>query len=117
MLEIFGGRRRSNFGHRRALGNRRSRLTLTARKSGAKGVEQRLAMAIAAGVAFALVHFSFAAIAQGLGHSEVKQIQLTEKQLQGVVAAQKDVAAVLDKLQGAPPPDQLPPQVLSELDA
>ena len=80
-------------------------------------MQHRFGMAIAAGVAFALVHFSFAAMAQGLGHSEVKQIQLTEKQLQGVIAAQKDVAAVLDKLQGAPPPDQLPPQVLSELDA
>jgi len=79
-------------------------------------MQQRLGIAIAAVLAAALVHFSFAAMAQGVGHSEVKQIQLTEKQLQGVVAAQKDVAAVLDKLQG-PPPDQLPPQVLSELDA
>src|SRR5262249_31495514 len=36
--------------------------------------------------------------------------------VQGVIAAQKDVAAVLDKLQG-PPPVQVPPQVLAELDA
>jgi homoserine dehydrogenase len=79
-------------------------------------MQQRLGIAIAAVLAAALVHFSFAATAQGVGHSEVKQIQLTEKQLQGVIAAQKDVAMVLDKLQG-PPPDQLPPQVLSELDA
>src|SRR5262245_26202980 len=117
MLAIFGGRRRSNFGHRRALGNRRSRLTLPASRAGAKGMQHRFGMAIAAGVAFALVHFSFAAMAQGLGHSEVKQIQLTENQLQGAIAAQKDAAAVSDKLQAAPPPDQLPPQVLSALAA
>src|SRR6266516_632645 len=79
-------------------------------------MQQRLGIAIAAVLAAALVHLSFAAMAQGVGHSEVKQIQLTEKQVQGVVAAQKDVAAVLDNLQG-PPPDQFPPQVLSELDA
>ena len=58
-------------------------------------MQQRLGIAIAAVLAAALVHFSFAAMAQGVGQSEVKQIQLTEKQLQGVVAAQKDVAAVL----------------------
>jgi hypothetical protein len=79
-------------------------------------MQQRLGIAMAAVAAAALVHFAFAAMAQSLGHSEVKQIQLTEKQVQGVIAAQKDVAAVFDKLQG-PPPDQLPPQVLSELDA
>jgi homoserine dehydrogenase len=79
-------------------------------------MQQRLGVTIAAVMAAALVHFSPAAMAQGVGHSEVKQIQLTEKQVQGVVAAQKDVAAVFDKLQG-PPPDQLPPQILAELDA
>jgi homoserine dehydrogenase len=79
-------------------------------------MQQGLGVIIAAFVAAALVHFSTAAMAQPAGHSEVKQIQLTEKQIQGVVAAQKDVSAILDKLQG-PPPDQLPPQVLAELDA
>ena len=68
-------------------------------------MQQRFGIAIAAVVAAALVHFSFAAMAQSVGHSEAKQIQLTEKQVQGVIAAQKDVAAVLDKLQG-PPPDR-----------
>jgi homoserine dehydrogenase len=77
-------------------------------------MQQGLGVAIAAFVA--LVHFSTAAAAQPAGHSEVKQIQLTEKQIQGVVAAQKDVAAILDKIQG-PPPDQLPQPVLAELDA
>jgi hypothetical protein len=48
--------------------------------------------------------------------SEVRQIQLTEKQVQGVIAAQKDVSAIFDKLQG-PPADELPPPVLAALDA
>jgi len=55
-------------------------------------------------------------MAQDAGHSDVRQIELTEKQVQGVIAAQKDVAAIFDKLQG-PPPDELPPKVLAELDA
>jgi len=77
---------------------------------------QRLGLTIAALLAAALVHFSTAVVAQSPGHSELKQIQLTEKQVQGVIAAQKDVAAIFDKLQG-PPPDELPPPILAELDA
>jgi len=46
-------------------------------------------------------------MAQG-GRPEVKQFQLTEKQVQGVIAAQKDVSAILEKIQG-PPPDELTP--------
>jgi hypothetical protein len=79
-------------------------------------MQQRLGVTIAALVAAALVHVSSAAMAQGAGHSDVRQIELTEKQVQGVIAAQKDVAAIFDKLQG-PPPDELPPKVLAELDA
>jgi hypothetical protein len=79
-------------------------------------MQQRFGVTIAALVAATFVHVSSAAMAQGAGHSDVRQIELTEKQVQGVIAAQKDVAAIFDKLQG-PPPDQLPPQVLSELDA
>ncbi|MBV8287324.1 MAG: hypothetical protein JOZ35_10415, partial [Hyphomicrobiales bacterium] len=73
-------------------------------------------MTIAALVAAALVHVSSAAMAQGAGHSVVRETATTEKQVQGVIAAQKDVAAIFDKLQG-PPPDELPPKVLAELDA
>jgi hypothetical protein len=83
---------------------------------GALGMQQRLGVTIAALVAAALVHVSGAAMAQGTGHSDVRQIELTEKHLQGVIAAQKDVAAIFDKLQG-PPPDELPPKVLADLDA
>jgi len=79
-------------------------------------MQQRLGVTIAALVAAALVHVSSAVIAQDAGHSDVRQIELTEKQVQGVIAAQKDVAAIFDKLQG-PPPDELPPKVLAELDA
>ena len=79
-------------------------------------MQQRLGVTIAALVAAALVHVSSAAMAQGAGHSDVRQIELSEKQVQGVIAAQKDVAAIFDKLQG-PPPDELPPKVLAELDA
>jgi len=79
-------------------------------------MQHRLGVTIAALVAAALVHVSSAAMAQGAGHADVRQIELTEKQVQGVIAAQKDVAAIFDKLQG-PPPDELPPKVLAELDA
>ena len=78
-------------------------------------MQQRLGLAIAALVAAAFAHFSIAVMAQG-SRPEVKQIQLTEKQVQGVIAAQKDVSAILEKIQG-PPPDDLPPPILAELDA
>ena len=78
-------------------------------------MQQRLGLAIAALLATAIVHFSSAVMAQG-GRSEVKQIQLTEKQVQGVIAAQKDVSAILEKIQG-PPPDELPPPIQAELEA
>ena len=65
-------------------------------------MQQRLGLAIAALVAAAFAHFSIAVMAQG-GRPEVKQIQLTEKQVQGVIAAQKDVSAILEKIQGPPP--------------
>jgi hypothetical protein len=89
---------------------------MSSRQAGALGMQQRLGVTIAALVAAALVHVSSAAMGQGAGHSDVRQIELSEKQVQGVIAAQKDVAAIFDKLQG-PPPDELPPKVLAELDA
>ena len=77
-------------------------------------MQQRLTIVVL--LAAALAHFSSAATAQSAGQSELKQIQLSEKQVQGVISAQKDVAAVFDKIQ-APPTDELPPAVLAELDA
>jgi len=79
-------------------------------------MRQRLGLTIVAILAAALVQFAGAAMAQPGGRPDVKQIQLTEKQVQGVVAAQKDISAVLEKIQG-PPPDELPPPILAELDA
>src|SRR5262249_15337061 len=73
-------------------------------------------MTIAVLLAASLFCFSGAASAQLGARPEVRQIQLTEKQVQGTIAAQKDVSAVFDKIQ-APPPDELPPAVLAELDA
>src|SRR3989454_6054413 len=77
-------------------------------------MQQRLTIVVL--LAAALAHFSSAATAQSAGQSELKQIQLSEKQVQGVISAQKDVAAIFDKLQG-PPPDELPAPILAELDA
>src|SRR5215831_5343123 len=79
-------------------------------------MQQRLGLTVVAVLAAVLVHFAGAVMAQPGGRPEVKQIQLTEKQVQGVVAAQKDISAVLEKIQG-PPPDELPPPILAELDA
>src|SRR5215475_412758 len=79
-------------------------------------MRQRLGLTIVAILAAALVQFAGAAVMAQGGRLEVKQIQLTEKQVQGVIAAQKDVSAILEKIQG-PPPDELPPPVLAELDA
>src|SRR5689334_21850335 len=77
-------------------------------------MQQRFGLTIAALLAATIVHFSSAVMAQG--RPDVKQIQLTEKQVQGAVAAQKDVSTILEKIQG-PPPDELPPPLLAELDA
>jgi hypothetical protein len=79
-------------------------------------MQQRLRLTMVAVLAATLVHFATAAMAQSIGQSELKQIQLSEKQVQGVISAQKDVAAIFDKLQG-PPPDELPAPIVAELDA
>jgi len=71
--------------------------------------------ATAAAAAFFLV--ATAAPAQQVGAPPpVKQIKLTEKQVLGFVAAQKDMAAVMEKIQGEVS-DQLPPAIQAELDA
>ena len=75
---------------------------------------QRLSVGVL--LAASLLYFSGAACAQIGTRPEVRQIQLTDKQVQGIIAAQKDVSTVFDKIQ-APPTDELSPAVLAELDA
>ena len=62
-------------------------------------------------VALALLQFCGLAVAQ----AQVKQIKLTEKQVEGFIAAQKDITAITDKMQGggADKPD---PKVQSDLE-
>jgi len=66
---------------------------------------------IAAIAALALVHFSGAAMAQA-----VKQIQLNEKQVESFIGAQKEMAAILQKIQGAQS-DKPDPKLQGEMEA
>jgi hypothetical protein len=66
---------------------------------------------IAALVAVAFAHFSAAALAQGA----VKQVPLTAKHVEGFIAAQKDMAAVAEKMQGNS--DKPDPKVQAELES
>jgi soluble cytochrome b562 len=70
----------------------------------------------AALAAVALIQFSPAASAQSPVQPVVKQIKLTEKQVQGFIAAQKEMTAILEKIQGATA-DQLPPKLQADLEA
>ena len=69
-----------------------------------------------ASIAAATLVVTAAPAQQPAGPSDVKQIQLTEKQVQGVIAAQKDVSAIFAKLQGGPS-DQVPPKVQADLES
>ena len=79
-------------------------------------MQQMLRVMVAALVAATLTDFSAPATAQSPVQPAVKQIKLTEKQVQGFIAAQKDMSKVLEKIQGATA-DQLPPQLQAELEA
>ncbi len=57
----------------------------------------------------------FAAAQPGLPLA-VKQIKLTEKHVEGFIAAQKDMSPILEKIQGAAA-DQLPASIQAELEA
>jgi hypothetical protein len=74
-------------------------------------MQQMLRLMIAAIVAVALTHFSGGAAAQA-----VKQIKLTDQQIEGFINAQKDMSAVAEKMQGnaADKPD---PKVQAELES
>lgn len=56
-------------------------------------------LALVAVAAIAMTQFSGLAMAQG----PVKQIKLSEKQIEGFIAAQKDMAAAAEKVQASPP--------------
>jgi len=66
---------------------------------------------IAAIAAIALTHVSGVATAQS-----IKQLKLTEKQIDGFIAAQKDMSAVTEKLQGSAS-DKPDPKVQAELES
>ena len=70
----------------------------------------RLMMAALVAVAFA-THFSGVAAAQGA----VKQIPLTDKHIEGFIAAQKDMASAAEKMQGNS--DKPDPKVQQELES
>jgi hypothetical protein len=79
-------------------------------------MQQILRVMIAAFVAVACAPFSTPVTAQPATEQAAKQIQLTEKQILGFIAAQKDMAPILEKIQG-PSADQLPPQLKADLEA
>src|SRR5262245_60361442 len=74
-------------------------------------MQQLLRLMLAAVVAVALTQFSGVAAAQ----QAVKQIKLNEKQIEGFIAAQKDMAAVAEKMQGGAS-DKPDPKVQAELE-
>ena len=75
-----------------------------------------LRVLLSAFVTAACLHLSAAATAQPAAEPVAKQIPLTEKQVLGFIAAQKDMAPILEKIQG-PAADQLPPELKAALDA
>jgi hypothetical protein len=74
-------------------------------------MQQMFRLIVAALVAVALTHFSGVAAAQ-----MVNQIKLTEKQIEGFISAQKDMAAVSEKMQGTAS-DKPDPKIQAELEA
>jgi hypothetical protein len=57
----------------------------------------------------------FAAIAPALAQNAVRQIKLTDKQVEGFISAQKDMAAVAEKMQGSAT-DKPDPKIQAELE-
>src|SRR5262245_13655651 len=74
-------------------------------------MQHMLRLTIAALVAVAPTQFPRVALAQGA----VKQIQLTAKHIEGFIAAQKDMAAVAEKMQSNS--DKPDPKVQAELES
>lgn len=74
-------------------------------------MQQALRLVIAAFMAIAIAQLATSASAQ----SETKQIKLAEKQIEGFIAAQKDMEAISEKLQGTPS-DKPDPKIQTELE-
>jgi hypothetical protein len=74
-------------------------------------MQQALRLLIAAFVAIAFAQFSSSAFAQ----SEAKQVKLTEKHIEGFIAAQKDMESFAEKLQGGAT-DKPDPKMQGELE-
>src|SRR5262245_52987510 len=73
-------------------------------------MQQMFRLTIAALAVAALTHFSGVATAQ-----TVNQIKLTEKQIEGFIAAQKDMGGVTEKMQGTAS-DKPDPKIQAELE-
>ena len=76
---------------------------------------QSLRALAALGVALALAWSMGGASAQGT-QDVIKQVKLTDALVEGFIAAQKDMAAMAEKMQGAAP-DKPDPKVQAELEA
>jgi hypothetical protein len=57
---------------------------------------------------------AFMAFLPGVANAEVKQIRLTEKQIQAFISAQKEMAAIAEKMPSDDKPD---PQIQTQLEA
>ncbi len=79
-------------------------------------MHQVVRVAFAALVAGVFLNIAGFAAAQPVGlPPAVKQIKLTEKQIEGFIAAQKDMGPILEKIQGAAS-DQLPANIQADLE-
>jgi hypothetical protein len=80
-------------------------------------MQQVVRVAFAALVAGVFLNIAGFAAAQPAGlPPAVKQIQLTDKHIEGFIAAQKDMGPILEKIQGAAS-DQLPANIQADLEA
>lgn len=80
-------------------------------------MQQMFRLTIAALAVLALTHFSGVAMVSGVAMAQaVNQIKLTEKQVEGFITAQKDMAGVTEKMQGTAS-DKPDPKIQAELEA
>jgi hypothetical protein len=79
-------------------------------------MHQVVRVAFAALVAGIFLNLASSAAAQPGLPPAVKQIQLTEKHIEGFIAAQKDMSPILEKIQGNTA-DKLPANIQAELEA
>ncbi len=79
----------------------------------ARGLARRLAFAAVVAFAGALLPFGNASLAQ---EEIIKQIELTAKQVEGFISAQKDMVALDEKVQQGSASDQPDPKIKAELE-